>query len=183
LKKYSDNLKAEQKRLSERLKPLDAEASQLREDMAILDARLEMKRITPAAYKDRMLNLQNRIQDLEKRKSDLDPTLVREIKTNNIILGLYQSSMEMLRAEISNSSASNTQLTKTVNAITGIPNMHKILKDSYRLLRNETGMQDYHDNNIPDLVRNTFQYFIIYPDRFEIKGNINVRKSNTSFAG
>ena len=61
--------------------------------------------------------------------------------------------------------------------------MHKILKDSYRLLRNETGMQDYHDNNIPDLVRNTFQYFIIYPDRFEIKGNINVRKSNTSFAG
>ena len=102
-------MKAEQKSLSERLKPLDAEASQLREDMAILDARLEMKRITPAAYKDRMLNLQNRIQDLEKRKSDLDPTLVREIKTNNIILGLYQSSMEMLRAEISNSSASNTQ--------------------------------------------------------------------------
>ena len=182
LKKYSDNLKSEQKRLSEQLKPLDAEASQLREDMTILDTRLEMKRITPAAYKDRISNLQNRIQGLEKRKSDLDPTLVREIKTNNFILGLYESSMEMLRAEISKSSASNTHLTKTVNAITGIPNMHKILKDSYRLLRNETTVQDNHDNSIPDLVRNTFQYFIIYPDKFEIKGNINVRKSNTSSA-
>ena len=183
LKKYSDNLKSEQKRLSERLQPLDAEASQLRDDMVILDARLEMKRITPAVYKDRMSNLQKRIQDLEKRKSDLDPTLVREIKTNNIILGLYESSMEMLRAEISNSPASNTALTKTVNTITCIPNMHKILKDSYKLLRNETGVQDYHDNNIPDLVRNIFQYFIIYPDRFEIKGNINMRQSNTSSAG
>ncbi|MFC1968882.1 recombinase family protein [Chloroflexota bacterium] len=74
-----ENLEAEKEALETRLKPLNAEAIRIREDMDILEAKLEMRRINPDEYKARMKGLKVKLSDVERRQNEADPMLLNEL--------------------------------------------------------------------------------------------------------
>jgi inorganic triphosphatase YgiF len=162
--KYVANLKDEQIALERQLKPLRVEADAVKEDMTIIDSKLEMKRITPESYKSRMSALQTKLADIESRTTDLDPTLVRKINLNSDTIQLYEHWLDSLHEE-----ASNNYHYK-YNALERLVMYHK------HPSRKE--LPDPNDT-ITDLTKDAFQYFVVYPDKVELKGNINTRKSNS----
>lgn len=89
-----NNLEHEHEALLARLKPLGKEAEAIREEMSIIDTRLEMHRIDKDIYKERMTQLQHKLQEVERRQKQSDPLLVKELQTNEARLKAYRNAIK-----------------------------------------------------------------------------------------
>lgn len=147
------NLQNECKEFEARLRPLDAEAKRVREDMAILDARLEMYRINPNDYKARMRDCQNKLQGIERRQVEADPMLLKSLKQNELNVAAYRVLLDgfmdgdpvWLGYEVLNA-ASESLIGKRIV-------------------------------NIEDDARSIPMVGIVYPDRVELKGSVDIGQS------
>jgi len=166
---YAANLKSEQQSLTEQLKPLKGEADAIREELTICDARLEMKRISPEVYKTRVKELQSKLHNIEKRTNQLDPTLMEQMQIKEQTIQMYEHFVAVMR-----------EWEKK--------DWDTIKKKSYDERRHPLDVLIYQfshpavkhiwklpqpDNAIEEL-GGIFKYFIIYPDKVELKGNINI---------
>jgi DNA invertase Pin-like site-specific DNA recombinase len=157
LSKTIDKLYEEKASLEARLKPLRAEADNIREEMTILDARIEMRRISPDVYKQRMEKCKSKLKEISEREGAADPLLLREIK--------------MKEAEIENFAA-YYEMTKY--NFESVKNM--FLKPvEMRGLPTDAFAKSYQEKQ-----SSLFQSFIVYPERIELRGMVNLGKSNIS---
>lgn len=90
IQKTIANLGNERSLLKEKLLPLNEEEARLEEDLTICDARLEMKRISPEAYKNRIRELNVQLRRLEERKRGIDPCALRNLEYNQESIEHYQ---------------------------------------------------------------------------------------------
>jgi DNA invertase Pin-like site-specific DNA recombinase len=84
VKNTIDSLESEKRELEFRLKPIETEKIRIQEDMAILDARLTMRRITPEDYKSRMRECERKLHDLGRRQSEADPLLLHDLNIKKV---------------------------------------------------------------------------------------------------
>ena len=73
IKQTLDNLESTKNQIFNQLKPLDLEAASIREDMAIINARLEKRQINITDYNSRIDKLEARLLDIDRRKKEADP--------------------------------------------------------------------------------------------------------------
>jgi len=166
-----NNLKAERQSLEGRLKPLEAEVVSIREEMAICDARLEMRRLSSEVYRVRIRQLQKRLEDVEHRKKGTDPLLVSELKEKDADIEYYRSMLWSFRDALKRYEGEGKErlITEGIKAlanqiITGTTYDHaKVLAKG--LLPNASNAS-------------AKGCFIVYPDRTELKGVVNIANSN-----
>jgi hypothetical protein len=166
LMKFTKNVEKEQAALKAQLKPLQQEANTVREDMTIIDAKLELKRISVVDYKLRMATLKSKLISIESRTSNLDPILVSEIESNTTWLETSKAILEALPKI-----AGDSQVSLWAS---DLPRWHKHVSDSFKLEKGET--IDQKDDPLLDMVDDAFKLFVIYPHKIEFKGNINTAK-------
>ena len=73
IKKTLDALEFTKSQVFYQLKPLEMEAAVIKEDMAIVNARLEKRQIDIASYKERIDKLEEKLADVERRIIETDP--------------------------------------------------------------------------------------------------------------
>jgi len=185
--KYAENLKTEREALILRIQPLEAEANAIREDMTLLDAKLEMKRISPADYKTRMTVLQSKLAGIENRKTDLDPTTLQDLAVYDANLQFCETTLKLMNSlHAWQDDPTLTDEEKTQLDEIGQQNFKETfaaLTDMIKTTDKETQKgSPLHINGIPDVLGDAFKYFIVYPDRIELKGNVTIAKSPATSA-
>ncbi len=170
IKATIDNLESEKQSLSERLRPIETEAAGVKEDMAILDARLEMKRIAPEVYKERMGKLQRKLTELEHRTKEVDPLALEDLKSNEDLVDSYKWLQEIL-----SDSKRVSDIFCFLNNFQGWqerPDLENYRQLSKAALRNALWEQY---QGIKDSMVG-----IVYPDRVELKSRVLIGKSDIS---
>jgi len=173
IENYKNNMEAEKEALSTQLKPLQNEANEIKEEMAIIDTRFEMKRINRDDYKLRMMDLQSKLASIEGREENLDPAMVRDIRIYDAGIIYCETILKVLHKMI----ASDYQFLKEY------PDAEE--KD-VRLLQKST--EQFSKKTFSKLqktiilgenpIADAFKNFIVYPDKIELKGNIKIEKGN-----
>jgi len=169
---YIEGLKQEQRLLQTQLKPIQVEADAVREDMAIVDARLEMKRITPEVYKSRMSVLKSKLADIESRTADIDPNLVRTISLNENKISLFEDYVEIVQGWIKDNLTTESFARHPLSALYMIKR-HPSRKD---ITFNDL------DGVVNGITGEAFKDIIVYPDKIELKGNLTIHKLNKLYA-
>jgi|GEM_PF-1843727 site-specific DNA recombinase len=180
LTQYTKNVEKEQVALKAQLKPLQKEADAVREDMNIIDAKLELKRISVEDYKSRMATLKSKLTGIESRTSNLDPMLVREIERNTTWLDASKSFLEGWPKIVGDTRVSSWDLAQHVRIAADLPRWHEAVKESFKVLKGETTIEKA--DPVLKMVGDAFQLFVIYPDKIEFKGNISVANLQNSTA-
>lgn len=158
------NLDRERQELEARLKPLDAESGRIREDMAIVEARLEMHRIAPEVYKTRMAKLQRSLRELEARKDKADPCLVREMTTNKKAAAFYRVVLWSWHG-----------IDRSIDEIGTDLEFLQTQKETNNYLK----QIDDHLADGPKQLLSTMSG-IVFPEHIELKANIEVGQSNVT---
>ena len=73
IKRTIDALEFTKNQVFNELKPLEMEVAVIKEDMAIVNARLEKRQIDIASYKERIDKLELKLADVERRIKEADP--------------------------------------------------------------------------------------------------------------
>ncbi len=159
-----NNLKSEQESLQRRLKPLNTEALRVQEDMAILDAKLEMRRMDPGTYKDRMKALESNLNELKQRRNQADPCQLDKLETlltlNDDNISYHQEILEAVNS---------TQEGK-----------HQLLLNNLQNPAYSEGDEYMEWVGLPYTIANRLTG-IVSPDRtVELKGNVKVGQSLVS---
>jgi len=178
--RYQGNLEAEQKELETRLKPMRIEADGIKEEMAIVNARLEMKQITIPDYKARISELKARLASVEQRSEDLDPTLLNKIKDIASVGNLYGFVADKLRRIIDGTIKTDEiriMLPDFPNA--DVPTAMGVFLN---MVKDPVKVGSKQDNPLSEMLGDIFKYFIVYPDKIELRGTIDIAKLNPSLA-
>jgi site-specific DNA recombinase len=166
LKNYAANVKADQQALALQLKPIRAEADSVREEMAICDAKLEMKRIPPDVYKTRVKVLQAKLAEIERRTDNLNPALVQATDLNVEISEHALEIADLLR--------------KCPSMLSG-----KLGQESIELLLRMPQIR-LKQKIVPNKIQpapnpgDPFKFFVVFPDKVELRGNIDIAKLTNS---
>ena len=182
LEKCQINLQAEKKIIEARIKPLRVEADAIKEEQAILDARVQMKRITPEVYKVHMAELQAKLDLVEARTTNLDPTLLRDVKVMDAYLVYCQGIIEALQKLLETTDGEPIMTDEELAAADGTEKEKReylqlrkgLLEDNRKIFSQIIGSGLVEDSNF-----DAFKYFIVFPDKIELKGNISMRKLNS----
>ncbi len=165
-----NNLEVERAELEARLKPLEAEANRVREDMAVFDAMLKVHRIDPDEYDARIKELQSKLRGLEKRQGEADPLLLRDLGYNKATVELYRMMLPMVSSP--STTGGKVRLSHYKEFITwllsGTPPNYLIPNIGQDLL------------DIPQNIFKSAMVGMIYPDRIELKGSLQLGKADVS---
>jgi hypothetical protein len=95
LEKTLADLKADLEASESRLRPFEQEITRVREDMTILDTRLEMRRLDVDTYKLRIGKLQSRLKDLEQSSLIIDPSFASDVEAKREMIEGYAAMVGM----------------------------------------------------------------------------------------
>jgi len=182
LEKYEINLQAEKKILEARMKPLVEEANLIKEDINIATTRLEVKTLSPEAYKQRVTGLQDKLALVEARTTNLDPTLVRDLTVVDASLVYCKGILESVRKLLVATDGEPIMTDEELAAADGTEREKQeyrqlrkgMLSDNRKIFSKIIGSGLVEDSNF-----DAFKYFIVYPDKVELKGNLSMRKLNS----
>ena len=173
IENYKINMETEKEALSAQLKPLQIEANEIKEEMAIIDTRFEMKRISRDDYKLRMMDLQSKLASIEGREQNLDPGMVRDIKIYDAGIVYCDTILEVLQKLMASDDEFIREYPdaeeKDVRLLQKLT--QKFSKETFSELQKTIVLGE---NPIADAFKN----FIVYPDKIELKGNIKVENGN-----
>ena len=134
IKRAIDNLESTKNQVFNELQPLELEAASIREDMAIVNARLEKRQINITDYNSRIDKLEARLLDIDRRKQEADPLKLwtaqqdEEARWRDINIQAYHRIYDLL----SDGKSPFEWLTDAELELQGPQEVHGLLGDIYK---------------------------------------------------
>ncbi len=150
-----------------RVNPLQNQIERIKEDMAIADAKLEMRRIDPTTYRTIISDLESKVRGAQRKQRELDPMNLKELdsmKLKSLLLGhgFNELWLRCLNGFV-------TKLEETPQ--------EEVLRLTYEDMGFVTDCSSH------NLMKKYSMATFVYPDYVELKGSLPIeiiRQSNVS---